>query len=62
MDLHLLVMSGGRERTLDQFRQLLGPAGWSLDTVAALPGGQSVLSARAAAAQPGRVRFQPGPQ
>jgi hypothetical protein len=46
MDLHLLVMSGGRERSRDQFRQLLGPAGWSLDEVTLLPSGHSLLSAR----------------
>jgi SAM-dependent methyltransferase len=46
MDLHLLVMSGGRERSGDQFRDLLGPAGWSLGEITLLPGGQSLLSAR----------------
>jgi hypothetical protein len=46
MDLHMLVMSGGRERSRDQFRQLLGPAGWSLGGATPLPGGHSILSAR----------------
>ena len=46
MDLHLLVMSGGRERSADQFRELLGAAGWSLGRITVLPGGQSLLSAR----------------
>ncbi len=50
LNLHLLVMSGGRERTRDQYRQLLDQAGWRLTGVTPLPSGQSILSA---AVQPG---------
>jgi O-methyltransferase domain len=46
LNLHLLVMSGGRERGEDQYRQLLDSAGWQLDEVTLLPSGQSLLSAR----------------
>jgi len=45
LHLHLLVMSGGRERTRDQYRHLLDSAGWQLTGVTALPSGQSILSA-----------------
>ena len=38
-------MSGGRERTRDQYRHLLDSAGWQLTGVTALPSGQSILSA-----------------
>jgi hypothetical protein len=47
LNLHMLVMSGGRERTRDQYRQLLDPAGWQLTGVTPLPSGQSILSAGA---------------
>jgi hypothetical protein len=47
LNLHMLVMSGGRERTRDQYRQLLDSAGWQLTGVTPLPGGQSILSAGA---------------
>ncbi len=46
LNLHMLVISGGGERRRDQFRQLLDSAGWQLDEVTLLPGGQSILSAR----------------
>jgi hypothetical protein len=46
LNLHLLVMSGGRERGADQYRQLLDSAGWHLDEVTRLASGQSLLSAR----------------
>jgi SAM-dependent methyltransferase len=45
LNLHLLVMSGGRERTRDQYRRLLDQAGWRLTGVTPLPSGQSILSA-----------------
>jgi O-methyltransferase domain len=48
MNLHLLAMSGGQERRLDEYRELLESAGWQLADVTPLPGGQSVLSARPA--------------
>jgi hypothetical protein len=47
LNLHMLVMSGGRERTRGQYRQLLGSAGWQLTGVTPLPSGQSILSAGA---------------
>lgn len=47
LSMHLLVMSGGGERTGDQFRRLLESARWQLDQITPLPGGQSLLSARA---------------
>jgi O-methyltransferase domain/Dimerisation domain len=34
MDLNMLVLFGGRERTEGEFRALLGSAGWTLDRVA----------------------------
>jgi SAM-dependent methyltransferase len=46
LSLHLLTMSGGGERRRDQFGQLLDSAGWQLDEVTPLPGGQSILTAR----------------
>jgi SAM-dependent methyltransferase len=46
LSLHVLVMGGGGERRRDQFGQLLDSAGWQLDEVTPLPGGQSILSAR----------------
>ncbi len=46
LSLHLLAMSGGGERRRDQFGQLLDSAGWQLDEVTPLPGGQSILTAR----------------
>lgn len=47
LSMHLLVMSGGGERTGDQFRRLLESARWQLGQITPLPGGQSLLSARA---------------
>jgi SAM-dependent methyltransferase len=47
LNLHMLVMSGGRERTRGQYRQLLDSAGWQLTGVTPLPSGQSILSAGA---------------
>ena len=45
LDVHMMVMSGGRERSRDQFGQLLDAAGWQLAEVTALPSGQSLLNA-----------------
>lgn len=45
LNLRLLVMSGGRERTRGQYRQLLDSAGWQLTGGTPLPSGQSILSA-----------------
>jgi O-methyltransferase domain len=47
LDVHMMVMSGGRERRRDQFGQLLDAAGWQLAEVTLLPSGQSLLNARA---------------
>src|ERR1700722_3255241 len=46
LSLHLLVMSGGGERRRVQFGRLLSSAGWQLEEVTPLPGGQSILTAR----------------
>ena len=46
LNLHMLVMSGGSERSAGQYRQLLAAAGWQLAEVTPLPSGQSLLSAR----------------
>ena len=46
LNLHMLVMSGGSERSAAQYRQLLGSGGWRLAGIIPLPSGQSLLSAR----------------
>jgi len=33
MDLNMLVLLGGRERTADEFAKLLGGAGWKIERV-----------------------------
>ncbi|MGE0296120.1 MAG: methyltransferase [Pseudonocardia sp.] len=48
MDLLMLVLLGGRERTEAEFRTLLGAAGFALTRVAATSAGVSVLEARPA--------------
>ncbi|HXV91815.1 MAG TPA: methyltransferase [Pseudonocardia sp.] len=49
-DLNMLVCTGGRERTLEEFRELLEEAGWRLTDTARVPPptGFSVLTARPA--------------
>jgi hypothetical protein len=47
LDLHMLVAHGGRERTAPQFRTLLSGAGYQLEKIISLPGGQNILLARA---------------
>jgi hypothetical protein len=47
LDVHMMVMSGGKERRRDQYGQLLGAAGWQLAEVTVLPSGQSLLNAMA---------------
>ncbi len=47
LDVHMMVMSGGRERSRDQYGQLLAAAGWQLAEVTLLPSGQSLLNASA---------------
>jgi hypothetical protein len=46
LSLYLLVMNGGLERSGEEYRQLLGSAGWQLEQVTPLPSGQSLLTAR----------------
>jgi SAM-dependent methyltransferase len=48
LDLLMMVLTGGQERTEDQYRQLLASSGFSLDQVFrdVAPGGMSVLEAR----------------
>jgi len=46
LDVHMMVMSGGRERSRGQYGQLLDAAGWRLAEVTLLPSGQSLLNAR----------------
>jgi hypothetical protein len=45
MDLYMLAVLGGRERTADEFRQLLHDGGFRLETVHRLAGGVTVLVA-----------------
>jgi O-methyltransferase domain len=47
LDVHMMVMSGGRERSRAQYGQLLDAAGWQLAEVTVLPSGQSLLNASA---------------
>jgi hypothetical protein len=47
LDVHMMVMSGGRERSRGQYGQLLAAAGWQLAEVTLLPSGQSLLNASA---------------
>ena len=45
-DISLLVLSGGRERTLDEYKELLAAGGLSLERVVAPSSGPSILEAR----------------
>jgi hypothetical protein len=45
MDLNMLVMLGGRERTAEQFGSLLGGAGWRLDKITPTQGLFAILEA-----------------
>ncbi|MBP2471522.1 hypothetical protein JOF53_000394 [Crossiella equi] len=45
LDLVMLVLNEGRERTREQFEALLGAAGFRLDRVTAMPSGVSLLEA-----------------
>ena len=49
MDLNMLVLFGGRERTEAEFRALLGSAGWTLDRVVPTRGMGSLLEATCSA-------------
>jgi len=42
-DLHMLAVTGGRERTIDEYRRLFDAAGFDLKKVTPLPTGHSVL-------------------
>ena len=46
MDLHMLLMVGGRERTADQYRQILAAAGLGLDTIVPATLNVCVIEAR----------------
>jgi predicted O-methyltransferase YrrM len=45
VDLHMLVMARGRERTVAQYRALFLSAGFDLASVSLIPGGQSIVEA-----------------
>jgi hypothetical protein len=45
VDLHMLVIAGGRERTVAAYDSLLRAAGFALMTVAPTPAGHSVVEA-----------------
>ena len=46
LDMHMLVMASGRERTLDQYRKLLQMGGFEVTRVVPTPAGSSVVEAR----------------
>jgi O-methyltransferase domain/Dimerisation domain len=46
LDLHMLVMSSGRERTAEQYRMLLQAGGFDLTRVISTPAGSSIVEAR----------------
>jgi len=48
LDLHMLVMLGGRERTAEQYRTLLQAGGFDLERVIPTPAGSSIVEARPA--------------
>jgi hypothetical protein len=43
MDLHMLVMPGGLERTLDEWRGLLADSGWTLEGTCPIVGGWQLI-------------------
>jgi hypothetical protein len=45
LDLHMLVMSSGRERTAEQYRMLLQSGGFDLTRVIPTPAGSSIVEA-----------------
>jgi hypothetical protein len=47
MDLRMLVLSGGRERSVEQYRSLAAAAGLVVASVAALPSGNVIIDCRA---------------
>jgi hypothetical protein len=46
MDLHMLVMPGGMERTLDEWRELFGAGGWDLVRASPLVAGWQIIEGR----------------
>jgi len=46
LDLHMLVMSSGRERTAEQYRMLLQAGGFDVTRVIPTPAGSSIVEAR----------------
>lgn len=49
-DIHMLVMPGGEERTLEEWRRLLGDGGWHLERTRPLAAGWDLIEASAAPA------------
>jgi len=45
VDLHMLVMASGRERTAAQYRDLLRSGGFVLSGITPIPSGQSIVEA-----------------
>jgi hypothetical protein len=52
VDLHMLVLASGRERTAEQYRALFLGAGFDLTSVSPIPSGQSILEAVPAGVDP----------
>ncbi|RKH03834.1 SAM-dependent methyltransferase [Corallococcus praedator] len=46
LDLNMLVMAGGRERTVDEFRALFAATGWTLEGIMPSRTGMSLIEAR----------------
>ena len=45
IDLNMLVMTGGRERTEDEYRNLLAAAGFELTRIVSMPSPFSIIEA-----------------
>jgi hypothetical protein len=45
VDLHMLVMASGRERTAEEYRNLLRAGGFKLGSIVPIPLGQSIVEA-----------------
>ena len=45
VDLHMLVMASGRERTADEYGKMFVAGGFQLKSVHPLPNGQSIVEA-----------------
>jgi len=48
LDINMLVLTGGRERTSDEFASLLADSGWRLSRLIPTPGPYTILEAVAA--------------